>query len=374
MDWDVEGAAYPPEYFGAFEPREVLYDFDGPRIFTTTGPAGDEFLAYLCDEDEEHTRYLVAPTSTSILDALRTGLLTVRDALEQPWTWLVDRAHDGRVTRARKVVFQQMEEGTIPRRGTLLWPSLLPLLSVRMVGNGIEPGHVPASVIRRTVDGATAALKALAEWTLRRAKSDGRPSDFLRRYYDLPAQRIAFASFEIAFAAPPVAGQGEEEEGALVGMGKILQLGLRWAEQDNEEELSSSEESRVALDALAKLMPPRHGVVTEVHLGGRLAGDLGRPRVLTRDASARVLRALRRLSADVRPVKHTGLIRQFDKDKLSFTLRDPSGKDIARCSFHESAYDDAFAAFESDEAVVVLGHESLSRGVVDVLSIGPEPA
>jgi len=375
MDWDVDGVTCGPEYFGDFEPREVLYEFDGPRIFTIANGAGDDFLVYICDEDDEHTRHLVVPTSDAIVKALCSGLITVLDALNQPWTWLVDRAHNGQIERARKIAFRQMPDGTIPLHGTLLWPSLRPLLSVRMVGASIERGHVPASVIRRTVDGASAALKTLAEWILS-TKTEGRPSDFLRQYYDLPAQRFAFASFEIAFAAPDVAQQSElftrENESALDRMGEIFQAGLSWLQQPTAD-LPSSEESRVILEALAKLTPPKHGVVTEVYVGGRLTGPRELPYVLTRGASERVHRALRKLNADVRPVKHTGLIREFDKDKLSFTLRDPLGKDIARCAFSESAYDDAFAAFENDEVIVVLGHESQSRQVVDVLSIGIEP-
>ena len=376
MDWDVDGIACGPELFGDFEPREVLYEFDGPRIFTIANGAGDDFLVYICDENDDHTRHLVVPTSDAIVRALRSGFITVLDALNQPWTWLVDRAHNGQFERARKIAFRQMPDGTIPLRGTLLWPSLRPILSVRMVGASIQRGQVPASVIRRTVDGASAALKTLAEWILSISKSDGRPSDFLRQYYDLPAQRFAFASFEIAFAAPAVTEQSElfarENETALDRMGKILQAGLSWLQQTTTD-LPSSEESRVMLEALSKLTPPKHGLVTEVYLGGKLTGPRERPHVLTRGASELVHRALRRLNADVRPVKHTGLIREFDKDKLSFTLRDSLGKDIARCAFPESEYDDAFAAFENDEVIVVLGHESQSRQIVDVLSIGIEP-
>jgi len=124
MDWDVDGVTCGPEYFGDFEPRKVLYEFDGPRIFTTANGAGDDFLVYICDEDDEHTRYLVVPTSDAIVKALCSGLITVLDALNQPRTWLVDRAHNGRIERARKIASGQMPDGTLPLHGTLLWPLL----------------------------------------------------------------------------------------------------------------------------------------------------------------------------------------------------------------------------------------------------------
>jgi hypothetical protein len=376
MKWDLEGREYDRAYFGKLEPYEVLYDFDGPRIFTAFGVAGDQFLVYLCDEDEAHLRYVVVPAGPDLITALRTGIVSVRDALSQSWSWLVDQTHDGKIERARKIDFRMMPENVIPRRSALLWPSLRPLLSVRMVGQGLEAGHVPASVIRRAVDGATSALKTLAEWALQVAPTEGRPSDFLRRYYDLPAQRIAFASFEVAFAAPPPPTQGtlfQGENQALDRMGNAFRDAILWAQSEVERELPNTMDSRVSLEALSRLTPPKHGIVTEVHIGGRLVGVSAQPHILTRHASDRVQRVLRRMNADVRLVKLTGIIREFDKDKLSFTLRDRTGKDVARCAFPESLYDDALAAFESDESTIVLGHESMSRQIVDLVSIGPEP-
>ncbi|MCC6555670.1 MAG: hypothetical protein IT372_22135 [Polyangiaceae bacterium] len=375
MKWDIEGTEYDRTRFGDLDPHEILYEFDGPRIFDTIGPAGDQFLAYLCDGDEAHNRYVVVPSGPELISGLRAGTIAVRDALNQPWTWLVDQTHDGEIDRVMKIDFRKMPEDVIPRKGALLWPSLRPLLSVRMVGQGLEAGHVPASVIRRAVDGATSALKTLAEWALHVTPSEGRPSDWLRRYYDLPAQRIAFASFEVAFAAPAPPPQGTlfpGEEQALDKMGGVIQAAISWAESHIESELPSEETSRVALEALSRLTPPKHGLVTEVHIGGRLVGASTQPRVLTRSASDRVQRALRKMNADVRPVKLTGKIREIDKDKLTLILRDEQGKDIARCIFPESLYDEALAAFDSDELTTVLGHESMSRGIVDLVSIGRE--
>jgi hypothetical protein len=300
----------------------------------------------------------------------------MREALSQPWTWLVDQLHSGEVARARKIDLRELPTSALPRPGVLLLPTLRPMLSLRMVGAGLGPGNVPASVIRRAVEGATTALKVLAEWALQAPPSGGRPEDKLRRLYDLPTQRIAFASFEIAFAPPPPMKQtsfikGEDE--AIERMGALLQKGLDWASTPQEEAIPGSQESSVILEALINLAPPKHGVVTEVHLGGRLAGAMARPRVLTRASSDRVRRALRSIKADVRPVKEQGFVREFDKDKLTFILRDEEGGDIGKCSFPESLYDDALAAFDGEELVTVLGHESAARDIIDVLSIVRTP-
>jgi hypothetical protein len=376
MNWDVDGIDYPREFFGSLEPTDILYEFDGPRIFTTTTPRQDTFLAYQCAEAADRNRYIVVPSNAELVRELRSGLVSMREALSQPWTWLVDQFHSGEIAHARKIDLRELPASALPRPGVLLLPTLLPMLSLRMVGAGLGPGNVPASVIRRAVEGATTALKVLAEWALQATPSGGRPEDKLRRLYDLPTQRIAFASFEIAFAPPPPLKQtsfikGEDE--ALERIGALLQEGLDWASAPQEEAIPSSQKSSVILEALINLAPPKHGVVTEVHLGGRLAGTMARPRVLTRASSDRVRRALRSIKTDVYPVKEQGLVREFDKDKLTFILRDESGGDIGKCSFPESLYDDALAAFDGEELVTVLGHESAARGIIDVLSIVRTP-
>jgi hypothetical protein len=372
MNWDVDGVDYSPEFFGSLEPADILYEFDGPRIFTTTTPRHDTFLAYQCAEADDGNRYIVVPANAELVHELRSGLVSMREALSQPWTWLVDQLHSGEVVRARKVDLRELPVSALPRPGVLLLPSLRPMLSLRMMGTGLGRGNVPASVIRRAVEGATTALKVLAEWALQTTPSGGRPEEKLRRLYDLPTQRIAFASFEIAFAPPPPMKQtsfikGENE--TLERIGALLQKGLDWASAPQVEAVASSQEFSVILEALINLAPPKHGVVTEVHLGGRLAGAIAGPRVLTRASSDRVRRELRSIRADVRPVKEPGFVREFDKDKLTFILRNEAGGDIGKCSFPESLYDDALAAFDGEELVTVLGHKSAARDAIDILSI-----
>jgi hypothetical protein len=381
MSWDINdigGVDYPLDLFGSLEPDDVLYEFDGPRIFISINGYGDKFLVYQCAEQESLCRYVVVPAAEELLQNLRTGLMTMRDALSQPWTWLVEKLHSGQVTRARKINIRDLPQNALPRPGTLLLPSLRPFLSLRMVGEKLGAGTVPASVIRRAVEGATTALKILVDWSLQTASVGGRPEDRLRRYYDLPTQRVAFASFEIAFAHPALTAQVDllkEKEDARVldKIGTLLQRGLEWASSPQEQPMPGSPESRVILEALSKLAPPRHGVVTEVHVGGTIAGQTTRPRVLTRSSSDRIRRTLDSTKTDIQPVKEEGFVREFDKDKLTFTLRDDDGNHIGRCNFTESLYDDALAAFDSEEMVTVLGYRSTTRDTIDILSIVRTP-
>src|SRR5690606_14846085 len=93
--WAIPGDPIPLERFTSFEPVEVLYEFDGPRIFALRDKDGALNLAYWSDENEQFCRYVVVPTTGRILDALKQGRVSVYDALNQPWCWLCDVTHRG---------------------------------------------------------------------------------------------------------------------------------------------------------------------------------------------------------------------------------------------------------------------------------------
>jgi DNA-binding beta-propeller fold protein YncE len=93
------------ERLGSMAPVEVLYEFDGPLVFTTTASSGRKLLAYASfsvDEDSEqagYTRYVIAPTSDKILDSLKKGTCTLYEALDQSMLWAADIAYSGAVVR-----------------------------------------------------------------------------------------------------------------------------------------------------------------------------------------------------------------------------------------------------------------------------------
>ncbi len=83
-----------------FQPAQVLYEFDGPRIFTCRDDDGALFLAYQCCEDADEYRLVVVPCSDELLERLTQGELTVLDALNQPDCWLFSLNHDGEPSKA----------------------------------------------------------------------------------------------------------------------------------------------------------------------------------------------------------------------------------------------------------------------------------
>lgn len=371
MTWEVVGTPQDTAAFGSLEPEEVLFEFDGPRIYTARLIDHSHVLVYQCSAEKESARYFVVPLNDAILDSLVRGQLPVCDALDQPWSWLIVKKYNGALISAAKVPFSSLPSEAQPKPGVFLQTDQNPILSVRLIGEKLKRDAIPASVVKRAVDGATAAIKKLMEWALEVAPGEGRPEQRLRRYYDLPIQRFQFASFEVSFGSPLPLVQTDlvdEEAKTIARVTDLLNKGLLWASDADSPDLENSVATYALVDALDKLVPPKHGVVTEVRVGGKLTGSAD-TKILTRISTDRVRGKLKEVKSDIQSVRQMGYIREFDKDKFTFILRDVAGKEIYKCSFDDQLYDDALTVFEGESEVEILGHESKSRKTVDVISL-----
>ena len=380
MTWPLSPSSSSVEDIGQLLPVDVLYEFDGPLIFTSVSPQGRELLAYASfsvdasTEPKSHvgngfTRFLVAPTSSRIIAKLKKGAITIYDALDQPLLWAADIDDSGVVTSAAELrQLSDVPARFLPARNRTLWPHLMPLIAYRLIGDGLIEGEVPASVVSRAVDGATGALKKLIEVVRNVNQATGRPTDSHRRDYDLTAQRFAFNSFEVAFA-PGVAADGsvpQDSAGHYSEAGRRLQSALDWLTSSN---LSESDPPPEMLDVLNRLVPPSQGIVREVEITGRLLPSSGVVR-LTRSESTRVRSAIsrhRRRQRDL--LESEGRVRELDLDEFTFILRDrENGAPELRCSFIDLLFDDVSEAFNAASRVVVQGRLD-SRGQLDVTAI-----
>ncbi len=125
-------------HIGDLKPLEVLYDFDGPCIFTARTPAGLLLLAYLVEEldPEAMARFLIATSSHQTLDGLREGALSVRAALLGGSLWLVDLGQaDALPKRAYQIEATQLPPDALPEPAIMLLPELAPLLHIRFCGD-----------------------------------------------------------------------------------------------------------------------------------------------------------------------------------------------------------------------------------------------
>lgn len=329
-------------FVGDLAPEDVLYEFDGrPCIFTAFTPQRSLLLAYLAEEleDEGLLRFIVATTSESTVAGLQDGSVSVRDAIERGSHWLVDVDDSYRPQRAAACRLEDLPEDALPGSSTMLWASLEPALVVRLKGSDIRRGSVPATVFTQAAEIAGRAFKPVFEWAARksRAEKGGRPPDWLRVLYGLPAQRIAYGSLEVAFREVDVSGFHQQElplgEAVPPSAREIqesgwdaIREGLQWSVSEDQLPPNSGDEEkwRLILEAMKRLAPASTGPVTSVAVSGRLVGGPARSFELTRASTKKIRTALTELKKrhDFTLAVFKGRIRDLDLDKLTVVLRD----------------------------------------------------
>jgi hypothetical protein len=371
--WKVPGVATKPDRFGALAPVDVLIDIDGPRLFTARTAEDETLLVYQCAEEGGRMAWVAVPTEAGLVDALREGRLPLLDALRQPWGWLITQAFDGTIERAVRVRVDDLPAAALPAPGVTLVAPEPPFLAVRAIGSAFATGsEVPMSVVRKVLDGAMHAMKTLVEHALAMTSSDGRPTENLRRYYDLPARRLAFGSFEAVFGEPTAPAARPllpDDRDALDRAGRVLQRGLAELHRAPDDDLAVDDELGTALDALSGLLPPASGLIEEMQLRGRLVGPA--PVRLSREHGARVRRVLRRARAAAEPLVVKGAIRELDKDEMTFILRSQDLQEQWACRYSPAQRDDVLTAFSEEYPVAVSGHRRAPRTEIEVLAIEP---
>ena len=121
--WIVNGKKVTPNWL-VLEPVVLLYDFDGPKIFTCKDSAGNTYLAYQCGEDLNFMRFLVVPFDEDSLRRLIVGEDNVRDSLTSDVAWIFDVDFQWSPVVAWCINVDSLPDGCIPRAGVMIWPHL----------------------------------------------------------------------------------------------------------------------------------------------------------------------------------------------------------------------------------------------------------
>ncbi len=255
-----------------------------------------------------------------------------------------------------------------PSRDATLWAHLMPPLSYRLIGDGLERGTVPASIVASAVKRPTAAIKRLLEIAFKR-RAQGRPDEQLRTQYDLIAKRMAFNSFEVSFQPRAEAQQLLLEDGteAYAQSAQALSEAFAWLRGSNEDADIDVE----LLEVLRELAPPIHGQVTETEIKGRLVRTS--PIRLSREHTKRVRRAIATRGDSRDAVLLVGKIRELDRDRFTFILRElADGSKDTVCAFEEELFDAVFDAFDTEFLVNVLGRFGPKSNTLEVVVVEPK--
>lgn len=380
--------AVPVEAFNALQPEDVLYEFEVPCIFTFRMSHGGLALAYLSDDEDalEGLRYIVATTSDSTIIALKTGEISVRDALERGSLWIVDTDYQSALRNAYETAIDELPHDALPAAATMLWAHLEPDLVIRLTGPDLLRGSIPSAAIVQAAEIASTLLKPLVEWATGRQRDAGvgRPSSELQRLYTLPVQRLAHGSLVVSFKREESVEADqtkldietvEQPSPALINqkVSESLRLGLNWLSSETpapRPEHVDDEQWGAILESLKKLTPKTHGPVQQVFVTGALVGRAAQVYTLTQRETKTVNSALtqRRRSTPSKLRTFTGRIGEYDRDKLTFIVRDSnelSGE--IPCQLVGPELDEMVLQALSDGAQVILSAR-LDRGPLWTIS------
>lgn len=310
-------------------PVRVLYELDGPRIFICRDAVGDLLLAYQCEETDDLARFLVVPFDEDWEIRLTTGAISLREALQQPRLWVADIANDWAIQQIRRIRIDDVPYENLPRPGTMLWPQLQPILSLRAVGKEITHGAVRGRIIQETVSRADGAIRALVEYA--GTKLD-LAAELIKRLSEPPAHRFALRSFEVSFRAPDLGDIDEPSKAKAAEVylivGDLLRSGLELVRsEEGTTDVGPADVGRqeAMLKAAVSLSPSGRTDVEEVHLSGTLVGTTElHPAKLTKTAHRQASSALQKLQKrdeSTAPLQFRGFIRQItDRKPYQFVL------------------------------------------------------
>ena len=121
--WSVQGtelAKLPWRFFTIDE--ELLY-YDGPRLILRRRLAGQLYLVWWLDSDEEIDRWVYLPVSKSRLASVRSGEIPARESLENPEdpvVYVVDTDPSGEIPDVILALPQELPPDSLPKRGVRL--------------------------------------------------------------------------------------------------------------------------------------------------------------------------------------------------------------------------------------------------------------
>ena len=199
MTWDASRPVQANWQGGPVQPCEVLYEVDGPTIFTAQVGLSN-FLFFKHDETEDAEIFIAAAVSDADLDALRNGRISVRGALSYRDAWLVKANHDYEVQQYQAHDYSSIEP-FLPPKGLGLAAAFgaVPdsieqadsFLSFKFVGQSMTEESMPLSVFKELVDNISALVRhTLLPKPLQKGRNN--------RFFDVTIGQPKFASLLVS--------------------------------------------------------------------------------------------------------------------------------------------------------------------------------
>lgn len=324
---------------GPIEPSEVLYDFDGPAIFTSQiGPA--TLLFFKVAEYDEGDVFLAAPVDDEELTALRGGHLSIRGSMSHREAWVVEVDFDFVVRRYQEQSYREYEP-LLPQNGVALYakygevPDTIEqaeaFLSFKFESDLMTSLSMPLSVLKGRID---AVSEVVRDALLPERLAFGRKA----RFFDVDVAPLRFNSLLIAIKDPQIDELGlltsketagftaeslitdSEDRGAhfLAELDAAAALARKDTLTRDQADLHFE-----LLDSIVGIIPTTKNDITRLQVGFRT--DNGTKLVsIDKRTGDRLLAARKSIEAPIRDI--VGAIIELNDDARTFIMKDAGGR------------------------------------------------
>jgi hypothetical protein len=189
--WSINEPASPPWTTFPVVPREVLYEFDGPLTFTASFGPFDALFHHVGRRGDSRF-FAVVQTDQETIEALKSGALSARGALNRPNIWIVDLDPAFGVRRYWACGQDEFPEKLLPYRNAPLFSYFGPApdsleeanayFSIAFAGQELAKKSIPFNLLKSLIDQSyEAARRVLSPVFMAGAKS---------ATFDFPARAI----------------------------------------------------------------------------------------------------------------------------------------------------------------------------------------
>ena len=343
MTWSIQDHADESSLRGfKLSPDEVLYQYDGPLLFTARLGLVPS-LCYKLEELGQTDLYLMAQRQLEAVDALRAGKLSVRGALTSDLYWIVEADRAGQVLRHWEVMPGNLPIDFLPPRRRGLHehfgdaPDTLEevdaFFAVKFSGSELREGAISFRTFKGLVDNVYEVVNRV----FRPAVLEGRRGSGA---FDFEIAQPKLASLLISVKAPIVDLGAVRRRTKNTDSTLESDIALNMEESRDEFFVNAEEIVRAAslgnlskgfraehfswLDVVADLVPEENGDFENVEINastsqGRRHLEIGKTAgQRIRDAHKLALRE---------PVQLRGKIVESNDISGTFVLRDVGGRD-----------------------------------------------
>ena len=180
---------------GAIQIDEILYELDGPTIFTANIGIS-RFIFLKKDELDDLDVYIACQTNKEEVDLLKSGSISVRGILSHKAAWVFETDLDLNVIRYQERSFEGIESLLPPKGiGLLSRFGVVPdsvgqaqaFMAFKFTGQVLSSRSMPLSVFKGLIDGISSLVRqALVPSALSRGRD--------ARFFDVQIGEPQFAS------------------------------------------------------------------------------------------------------------------------------------------------------------------------------------